>query len=368
MEDLVELFGDQFSGRRVLLTGHTGFKGSWLGLWLRMLGAEVSGFSLDPPSDPNLYTIIGDSLANETIADIRDRQRVISTIAEFAPELIFHLAAQPIVRESYRTPLETLDVNVTGTANVLEGVRLMGKPCAVVVVTSDKCYRNEESGRSYCESDALGGHDVYSMSKAAAELVTAAWRSSFFSDPTAGVRIASVRGGNVIGGGDFAAGRIVPDCMRALIAGEPIGVRNPQAIRPWQHVLDCLGGYLTVAGRLLTVPDDAATGAFNFGPSLDCQRPVSQLVDEVLGYWPGFAQTAGDPGAVHEAGCLSINIDKAAAVLDWHPVWNFSTTVEQTVSWYRDVDWYTAGQGAAYCEQQVRGYCHDALAAQATLA
>ncbi len=334
-------FNDIYRDKRVLVTGHTGFKGSWLCEWLLSLGAEVYGLALEPNTEPSLFVQLG--LANRvhhTIADIRDPKKVEAALADSTPDVAFHLAAQPLVRRSYQEPLETFATNVMGTAHLLEAVKKANHPCVVVVVTSDKCYENLENGHDYREGDALGGHDCYSASKAAAEIVTSAYRRSFFLDSPA-KRLASARAGNVIGGGDWAEDRIVPDSMRYLMAGEAIPVRNPLATRPWQHVLEPLGGYLALARWLLEKPADegkarqeASYAAFNFGPGPISERSVQDLVEEIFQTWPGSWENRSHPSAPHEAHRLSLDIAKAASILDWYPQWDFARTVRETVTWY----------------------------------
>lgn len=324
-----------FKGRRVLVTGHTGFKGAWLSEWLIGLGAEVTGYALAPQVDASLFDQLGLSeRMRHVVADVRDRSRVAHEMSEAQPDFIFHLAAQSLVRESYIYPVETFDTNVMGTINILEAARLLECPCAVVVVTTDKCYHNYEWLYGYRETDPLGGRDAYSASKAAAEIATAAWRSSFFSRSP--VRIASARAGNVIGGGDWARDRIVPDCIRALMSGQPVSVRNRDATRPWQHVLEPLGAYLWLAASLADAAGDTnLESAFNFGPRPDSSRTVGDLVDQILACWPGDWVDATDKTAPHEARFLHLCTDKAAALLRWRAVWSFDDTVRETVSWYR---------------------------------
>lgn len=333
--------GAFWKGRRVLLTGHTGFKGSWLALWLLELGAELTGLALPPEPGPNLFEQLelADRL-DHRIGDIRDGALVRRLVAERQPEVVLHLAAQPLVRRSYAEPLATWDTNVTGTLHLLEAVRLLKHPCTAVLITTDKVYRNNEWLYGYREIDPLGGHDPYSSSKAAAELAIASWRSSFCGSlphQTPHLRIASARAGNVIGGGDWAADRIVPDAMRALAAGQPIAVRHPAATRPWQHVLEPLGGYLLLAERLSQGPSSLAS-AFNFGPQLEANRSVRSLVEEALLHWPGCWVDQSDPTSPHEASLLHLVIDKAHHELGWTPRWPFPTTVERTVRWYRRVE------------------------------
>jgi CDP-glucose 4,6-dehydratase len=335
-----------WSGRRVLLTGHTGFKGSWLALWLLELGAKVTGLALPPDTEPSLFSQLEiQRRLDHHIGDIRDAAALTELVALTRPQVVLHLAAQPQVRRSYDEPVATWQANVMGTIHLLEALRRLEQPCTAVLITTDKVYRNNEWLYGYRENDPLGGHDPYSSSKAAAEIAIASWRSSFcgpLPHQTPHLRIASARAGNVIGGGDWAADRIVPDAMRALGRGEPIGVRNPAATRPWQHVLEPLSGYLLLAERLTV--DGALAGAFNFGPQLEANRSVRELVDEVLTHWPGCWLDQSDPGAPHEASLLNLVIDKAHHQLGWAPRWDFSSTVERTVNWYLRLQ---QGQGTA---------------------
>ncbi len=330
------MFNDFYRNKRVLVTGHTGFKGGWLSLWLHHLGAEVVGLGLPAPTQPSFYEIIRGVFAEEVDCDIRAADKVAAAVKRVRPDVVFHLAAQPIVRRSYAEPLETLNVNVIGTAHILEAVRMAELPCTVLAVTSDKCYENKEWEFAYRENDPLGGHDVYSMSKAATELVAQSWHRSFFApNPRLG-SVVTARSGNVIGGGDYAPDRIVPDCIRALMAGKPIQVRNPNAVRPWQHVLECLSGYLWLAARVAAKPENSRlVGAFNFGPDPSSRQPVRRVVEEVLRHWPGEWVDAAAPGAAHEATLLMLAIDKAAALLGWRPVWSLDRAVQETIRWYR---------------------------------
>jgi CDP-glucose 4,6-dehydratase len=331
-----ESFGKSFSGKRVFVTGHTGFKGSWLVTMLLGMGAQVTGFSLPTTGEPSLFEQLKLSKKiNDLRGDIRDLSALQKALVAGAPDFVFHLAAQPLVRLSYQQPLETFAVNVMGTAHVLESCRSLENRCAVICVTSDKCYRNHERAEPYREDDPLGGHDPYSASKAAAEIVISSYRDSFF--PADGpVRIASVRAGNVIGGGDWAEDRLVPDCIRALQKGGAIMVRNPGSTRPWQHVLEPLSGYLTLAAALMgEKASPAFCSSFNFGPRAGSTRSVRDLVLAILHHWPGEWREAADSIAPHEAGKLDLAIDKVAQLLGWKPAWSFDETVEQTVSWYR---------------------------------
>ncbi len=270
-------------GRRVLVTGHTGFKGSWLSIWLKQLGADVAGFALPPNTDPSLFNLVGlEDLIESRLGDVGDLESVRTAVASIRPELVIHMAAQPLVRKSYLDPVETYRTNVMGTVHVLEACRGVDGVRAILVVTSDKCYENQEWVWPYRESDRMGGHDPYSSSKGCAELVVSAWRRSYLN-ATGAVMLASARAGNVIGGGDWAADRLVPDCVRALAAGEPIRIRNPVAIRPWQHVLEALAGYLALCERLLQGHSDVCD-AWNFGPNSEASRPVSDLIGSFLSH------------------------------------------------------------------------------------
>ncbi len=353
------MLASHYQGKSVLVTGHTGFKGSWLCEWLLLLGAEVHGYSQPPPTKPALFEQL--ELAGRMkhrIGDVRDAGALRKVIGEIRPDYIFHLAAQPLVRLSYEKPIETYEVNVMGTANLLESLRIADWPCAVVVVTSDKCYENREWIYGYRESDPLGGHDPYSSSKAMAELVTAAYRNSFFKGHP--VKIASARAGNVIGGGDWAADRIVPDCIRALQEKRAIPVRNKRATRPWQHVLEPLNGYLLLAARLSEAgdPNPQLCSAFNFGPGHEANQTVAELVQEILKHWPGRWEDKSDPKTGHEAHLLQLSSDKANALLHWSPVWNFRAAVEQTIAWYRCSEearlQLTRRQIAEYCQYASR--------------
>jgi CDP-glucose 4,6-dehydratase len=330
-----------YAGRRVLVTGHTGFKGAWLSEWLLELGARVHGLAL-PPEERSLFGTLGlERRLEHAILDIRDAAALRAHLAALRPEIILHLAAQPLVRLSYREPVETFATNTLGTAHLLDAVRAADFPCSIVVVTSDKCYANDGRPRAFREDDPLGGHDPYSASKGAAEIVTAAYRDSFFAHDTR-VALASARAGNVIGGGDWAEDRIVPDAIRALEAGKPIPVRNPAFTRPWQHVLEPLGGYLLLGAKLeaARAKGDATTyaQAFNFGPEPGANRPVRELVEQILKHWPGKWEQVAQEKHLPEAPLLSLDIAKAREVLGWRPRWDFARTVQETVAWYRAVD------------------------------
>jgi CDP-glucose 4,6-dehydratase len=324
----------QYRGRSVLVLGDTGFKGSWLSLWLHSMGARVSGFAL-PAEKDGLFDKgkVGD-LIRHTDGDIRDLDALQKTFEAAQPEVAFHLAAQPLVRRSYEDPKLTFDTNVGGSVNVLECVRRSKSVRSLIYVTSDKCYRNREWIWGYRENDELGGHDPYSASKAAAEIVFSSYTDSFFKSRS-GFGAASVRAGNVIGGGDWSADRIVPDCIRSLMRKEPIMLRNPEATRPWQHVLDPLHGYLMLGVRLL---DDAATysGPWNLGPKTSAMRSVRDLATRIVDRWGSGKITVNSGSAVHEATLLHLNCDKAHQILQWFPVWDFERAVDETVRWYAD--------------------------------
>lgn len=350
-------FGDIYRGKRVLVTGHTGFKGSWLCEWLLALGADVTGLALPPATTPALFDELGLSARlQDRRGDIRDLATVRAAVDAARPDFVFHLAAQPLVRLSYAQPVETYATNIMGTVHVLEAVRLAGIRCAVVVVTTDKCYENTERAHAYHEDEPMGGHDPYSSSKGATELVVSAYRRSYFSAADSPVKLASARAGNVIGGGDWALDRIVPDCIRSLQRGEIIPVRNRHATRPWQHVLEPLSGYLWLGARLASsAPRGELAAAFNFGPTPAATRPVAALVAEVLKHWPGKWEDRTDPKAVHEATLLSLAIDKAERVLGWKPVWDFPATIAETVEWYRAVS-ADASVAAGLTRRQIAAY------------
>ena len=328
-----------WQGKRVLLTGHTGFKGSWLLFWLLELGAEVWGYALEAEPAPNLFRALQPDLPGKfhhLEADLADREALSQWVQRAQPEIVLHLAAQPLVRRSYLDPLDTWATNVIGSLHLLEALKPLAQPCSVVMVTTDKVYANQEWVYGYRENDPLGGHDPYSASKAGAEIAIASWRASFCGaapHQTPHLRIATARAGNVIGGGDWAADRIVPDAIRALAAGEPIALRNPGATRPWQHVLEPLCGYLCLAEALSKDPDPPCE-AFNFGPQLESNRPVRELVETMLSHWDGTWLDQSDLSAPHEAVLLHLQIDKANHRLDWQPRWSYATTVERTLGWY----------------------------------
>lgn len=321
-------------GKRVFLTGHTGFKGAWLTAWLHRLGAVVRGYALPPDTTPNLFDAAGIAARCDSIfGDIRQAADLAVAIDVFQPDIVLHLAAQALVQRSYQKPVATYETNVMGTIHLLEAVRQTPSVRAAVVVTTDKCYENREWIWAYREDEALGGHDPYSSSKACAEIVVSAWRRSFLQSD--GAALASARAGNVIGGGDWAENRLIPDCIRAVASGAPILIRNPHATRPWQHVLEPLAGYLILAERLCT-DGDAAAEAWNFGPAADDVEPVHFLADRVTALWGDDARwTSGGGEAGHEAGLLAVDAAKARARLGWRPKLRLPETLEWTVNWYK---------------------------------
>lgn len=345
-------------GRRVLVTGHTGFKGSWLCLWLHSVGARVAGYALQPPTQPSLYELAGvDDVVESTIADLRDIGALQAVVKNFAPEVILHLAAQSVVLTSYDDPLDTYTTNVIGTAHVFEAVRRSGRPCSIVNVTTDKCYLNQGWPWPYRETDVLGGRDPYSNSKACAELVAQSFRHSFFPLPEIarhGVAVASARAGNVIGGGDWTARQLIPEAVAAFTRRQPVALRHPDGVRPWQHVLDCLNGYLMLAEKLAASPE-AASGEWNFGPPTSERYSVAQLVDVLAGHWKVATPwvRAGEATA-HEERQLTLDSSKADGVLGWR----CRLPLEQALQWV--ADWYLGlaqGQAAReLCLRQIRQF------------
>ncbi len=351
MENLVNIRSSFWKGKRVLLTGHTGFKGSWLSLWLLTLGADVWGYSLgcsekdlfkklkfDSPKIPNDLGSI-----NSKYDDIRNFDSLKKFIINSQPEIVFHLAAQPLVRNSYRDPLGTWDVNVNGTLNLMEALKSLKSFCAVVLITTDKVYENKNWEFGYRENDVLGGYDPYSASKAAAEIAIASWRSSFCGNAihqTPFLGISTARAGNVIGGGDWSEDRIIPDSIKSLELSKPILVRSPNSIRPWQHVLEPLSGYLCLAQNIFESSsfESPLTSAFNFGPKQEENHNVKQVVEEILKYWDGNFENISNPDEPHEAKNLSLHIEKANNLLNWYPKWNFSKSIEKTIKWYKAVN------------------------------
>lgn len=345
-----------WQGKRVLLTGHTGFKGSWLSLWLQGMGAQVRGLALPPPTVPALFEVarVAEGMDHQ-VADIRDFAVVQSLVREFEPEIVLHLAAQPLVRLSYQQPVETYATNVMGTVHLLEAARHVGSVKAIVNVTTDKCYENREWAWGYREDEPMGGHDPYSNSKGCVELVSSAYRSSFLN--AAGIAMATARAGNVIGGGDWALDRLVPDILRALEQGEPVLIRNPHAIRPWQHVLEPLSGYLLLAERLYT-HGQAEAEAWNFGPRDEDAKPVQWIVERLCQSWGQEARWTLQPGEhPHEASFLKLDISKVRQRLHWTPRWTLATALQRIIDWHRA--WLSGQDMRDFCLQQIHQYQNE---------
>jgi CDP-glucose 4,6-dehydratase len=352
----MDIFDRFYSGRRVLVTGHTGFKGSWLAIWLHELGAEVVGIGLDPAGERDNYVLtgIGSKITADLRADIRDRARIKEIFATWQPEIVFHLAAQPLVRLSYDIPAVTYETNVMGTVNVMEAIRQTPSVKVGVMITTDKCYENKEQQAGYVETDPFGGYDPYSSSKGACEIAISSWRRSFFNPAEYGrkhtMSLASVRAGNVIGGGDWAKDRIIPDCIRALEEGRPVGIRSPKAIRPWEHVLEPLSGYLLLAKRMWEAPTEYCEG-WNFGPETNSTATVWEVAETLIKcYGYGELKDASDPDAPHEAGLLMLNTDKAKTRLGWKPRLDMQGCIALTADWYRH-----------YRERDVYGLCVEEI-------
>lgn len=338
---MIDLFDNFYKDKRVLITGHTGFKGSWLAIWLHALGAKICGVSLDPQTDRDNYVLsgIGNKLDADIRADIRDGQKLAKIFEEFQPEIVFHLAAQPLVRLSYEIPVETYEVNVMGTINVMEAIRHTSSVRVGIMITTDKCYENKEQREGYVETDPFGGYDPYSSSKGACEIAIQSWRRSYFNPKDYGIKhsvsLASVRAGNVIGGGDWAADRIIPDCIRALEANRTINIRSRSAIRPWEHVLEPLAGYLLLSTKMWNSPTQYCEG-WNFGPESGSVSSVWDIASLVVQYYGrGELCDKSNPNAVHEANLLMLNIDKAKSRLGWKPRMNKHQCVKLVVDWYR---------------------------------
>lgn len=341
-------------GKRVFLTGHTGFKGSWLSLWLQALGSQVKGYALTPPTNPALFEVarVAEGMESQ-IADIRDFAILQASIAEFRPDIVIHMAAQPLVRISYRAPIVTYSTNVMGTVHLLEAVRACGGVRAVVNVTTDKCYENREWIWGYREDEPMGGHDPYSSSKGCAELVTAAWRRSYFHED-GGPLVASARAGNVIGGGDWAEDRLIPDILRAFAAGRPVTIRHPRATRPWQHVLEPLSGYLVLAQALWTEGQDMAEG-WNFGPAELDAKPVSWIAEKLVQDWGhGAAWALDEAPQPHEASYLKLDCAKSRARLHWRPTWPIETALQRIVRW--EQAWRAGTEMREYCLREIAEY------------
>ena len=322
-----------WAGKRVFLTGHTGFKGSWLSLWLAHLGCSIRGYSLNPPTSPSLFDVVKiDTIVDSQIGDIRDQELLNSSMVSFNPDILIHMAAQPLVRHSYDEPIETYEVNVIGTAKVLEAARNCSNLKAIINITTDKCYENAGFDKSYQETDPMGGFDPYSSSKGCSELITASYRSSFLND--LGIGVASARAGNVIGGGDWASDRLIPDILRSFELNRPVIVRSPNATRPWQHVLEPLSGYLLLAQKLY---DDHKTYSegWNFGPNEQDVRPVKWILDKMISYWPNASWSLDNNVNPHEASFLKLNISKASELLDWKPTWDLQIALESIIRWHK---------------------------------
>jgi len=354
-----------YHGRRVLVTGHTGFKGAWLCAWLLEMGAETTGYALEPPTQPSLFErILLAKKIDHRIGDVRDASSVHETVEDARPDIVVHMAAEALVRRSYESPADTFATNVMGTVHVLDAVRRVGRPCVVIVVTSDKCYEPNETLRPHREGDPLGGHDPYSASKGCAEIATTAYRRSFFppedfSDH--GVALASVRAGNVIGGGDWARDRILPDIVRAVLDDRPVRLRNPHASRPWQHVLDALSGYLWLGARMLEEGARGLADVWNFGPKPDAVVSVQTLTERVLEIWQrGRWEDLSQTNQPHEAPHLQLATEKAARELSWRPVFGIDEAIDATVEWYKRAESSTDMSG--FTAEQIRGYMDHARA------
>jgi CDP-glucose 4,6-dehydratase len=342
-----------WKGKTVFLTGHTGFKGGWIAHWLYELGASVHGYSLKPPTQPNFFTEtqLQNRLTQSSIADIRDLAALTSALRQAKPDIIIHMAAQPLVRESYNTPVETFAANVMGAVNVLEAARQVGTAKAIVNITTDKCYENKEWLWPYREDDRIGGYDPYSASKACSEIAAAAYRNSFLAD--ANIRLASVRAGNVIGGGDWAADRLIPDFLRALDAGQTLTIRSPNAVRPWQHLLEPLSGYLLLAEKLYT-EGSAFAEAWNFGPNDEDAKSVGWIVEKLCAQIPGARWVPENAKQPHEAGLLKLDSSKAKAKLGWEPHWTLEAALDKTIEWHQA--WRNHEDMAAITTQQILAY------------
>lgn len=351
-------FGDCYRGSRVLITGHTGFKGSWLAFWLNELGADVSGISLDPDTQPNHWDQLNLPIGDHRL-DIRNADRINAAVERIRPEFVFHLAAQPLVRRSYRDPIENWSSNVMGTAHILEACRHVNSVKAIVAVTTDKIYANEEKTQGYLETDPLGGHDPYSASKAACELLIDSYRKAFFRDADAPL-LASARAGNVIGGGDWSEDRLIPDLVRSVAENQTMRIRSPHATRPWQHVLECLAGYLLLGQRLLERRREFAE-AWNFGPHSEANRSVTEILTALKAHWPDLEWERTDSPQPHEATLLYLNNQKANEKLDWRPIWSLDQALQATAVWYREFH----EQGVVFTARQLATYVSDAHSAGA---
>ncbi len=344
-----------WKGKRVFLTGHTGFKGSWLSLWLSSLGAEVKGYALNPPTTPSLFDEASiKSIIDSQIGDIRDQDTIHESMTAFNPDILIHMAAQSLVRHSYDAPIETYEVNVIGTAKVLEVARSCSNLKAVVNITTDKCYENDGRTKGYKEDDPMGGHDPYSSSKGCSELVASAYRRSFLQEQDIG--LASVRAGNVIGGGDWADDRLIPDILRSFEKGESVVIRNPKATRPWQHVLEPLSGYLILAEKLYKNQKEYAEG-WNFGPNEKDVKPVSWIMDKMISKWPASSWELDQNSNPHEADFLKLDISKVKSKLGWKPIWGLSHTLEKIIGWHKA--WLDKEDMQTICLAEIEEYTKD---------
>lgn len=341
-----------WKGKRVFLTGHTGFKGSWLSLWLQSLGAELKGYSLEPATQPSLFKVanVEEGMVSE-IGDVRDLEKLRKSIKSFSPEILIHMAAQPLVRYSYANPVETYSTNVMGTVNVLEASRNSSSIKCIVNVTTDKCYENKEWPWGYRENEPMGGHDPYSSSKGCAELVTAAYRKSFMTEK--GIGLASARAGNVIGGGDWSEDRLIPDILRAFEQSLPVIIRNPNSTRPWQHVLEPLSGYLILAQKLFEQPLEFSEG-WNFGPNDEDVKPVEWIIEKMVSDWPGSKWSLEKDMRLHEAQLLKLDISKARSKLNWAPTWGLDATLEKIVAWHQA--WLKEEDMQKICFDEIRKF------------
>ena len=353
--EVIMVNSEFWRGKKVYITGHTGFKGSWLSLWLANMGAIVKGYSLAPPTQPNLFEVANvASKVNSEIGDICNYNQLSKSMIDFSPDILIHMAAQPLVRLSYAEPLGTYETNVMGTAKVLEAARSCPNLRAIVSVTTDKCYENREWVWGYREDEAMGGYDPYSSSKGCAELVTSAYRRSFMEEK--GLGLASARAGNVIGGGDWAADRLIPDILRAFENSAPVVVRNPAATRPWQHVLEPLAGYLVLAERLYENPSVYAEG-WNFGPTESDAKPVEWILNQMVDKWPDASWELDDNAHPHEAGYLKLDISKAKSRLDWQPTWNLEKTLNKIIFWHQA--WLNEENMQLACLNEINDYMRD---------
>jgi CDP-glucose 4,6-dehydratase len=344
-----------WQGKRVFLTGHTGFKGSWLSLWLSLLGAKVKGYALSPPTSPSLFNEaeVG-KVINSQIGDIRDQKMLHESMTTFNPDILIHMAAQPLVRYSYEAPIETYETNVIGTAKVLEVARSCTNLKAILNITTDKCYENDERSEGYKENSPMGGHDPYSSSKGCAELVASAYSRSFLQEQ--GVGLASVRAGNVIGGGDWADDRLIPDILRSFEKNKPVVIRNPKATRPWQHVLEPLSGYLVLAQKLYENQEDYTEG-WNFGPNEKDVRPVDWILDKMIVKWPNASWELDQNSNPHEAGFLKLDISKAESKLGWKPVWDLGQTLDKIIDWHQS--WLNKEDMSVICIKEIAQFTQD---------